>query len=142
VVQPWDPPLDATSVYQIGGIQWLWRSGWFRYVDEEDDNPRDVEVVFKPLVNPSFMNVLLYYDHALTPRVWSRTITQDGIQTVDGSPIIGVDLTQTLGWGRQRISGHGSAYSFADRFVSFEMGGVQSGEPVRVSQVIVTGVEI
>jgi len=141
VVQPWYPPLDQTSVYQIGGIQWLWRSGWMRYVDEEDDNPRDVEVIFKPTVNPAFANLNLYYDHSLTPRVWSRTITQDGVQTTDGSPIINVDFTQTLGWARQRISGHGSAYSFADRFVSFEMGGVQAGEPIRISQVVISGVE-
>jgi hypothetical protein len=142
VTQPWDVEPPAGSTYQIGGIPWSWRSGWFRYVDGEEENPRDVEVVFRPVGSAASLDMRLFFDHMLTPRAWDRAIEQDGVSTAEGDPHINVDLTQPVGWARQRITGHANTYSGGDRFVSVGLSGVQTGEPTRVSQVIINGVEV
>ncbi|SIO38060.1 hypothetical protein SAMN05444166_4238 [Singulisphaera sp. GP187] len=142
ISQPWDVVPDETSVYQIGGVSWQWRSGWFRYIEDEDEKNRDVEVVFRPLIEPSTLDIQLYFDHSLMPNTWGRTIKQDGVRTIEGEPFITVELNATYGWARQRLAGHGDVYSFGYHFVAVELSGVQSGEPVRVSQVVLLGVEV
>ena len=59
VDRPWIIRPDATSVYQVGGVNWTWQSGWFRYADEESDNNRDVEMIFQPLKTASSTNISL-----------------------------------------------------------------------------------
>lgn len=140
VTEPWEVIPDATSVYQIGGIAWVWQSGWFRYFEDESENNRDVDVVFRPTANDGLMNVQLYFDHAADPREWFRNIEQDGVRTEEGSPLITIDLKTGTGWARQRMSGHADPNSYSDRFVSVELSGVQAGAPVRVAQVILNGV--
>lgn len=141
VVEPWDVVPDGTSVYQVGGVPWHWRSGLFRFLDLEEETARDVEVVFKPVAEGATMEIQLHFDGSDTPRTWSRTITQDGVQTISGSSYIEVDLTTGRGWARQRLASHSGPYSFGDRYVAVVLSGVQAGEPVRISQVVVTGVE-
>ena len=141
IVGEWETVPDLTSVYQVAGIPWEWRTGWFRYLDEEQSNNRDVDVTFAPTSTPGSIQIQLYYDNSPVPRVWNRTITQDGVSTVDGSPLITVDLNGAIGWARQRLTGHGDAYAFNDRFISVHLSGVQAGEAVRVSQLVIDGVE-
>jgi hypothetical protein len=140
VDRPWLERPDASSVYQVGGIDWTWRSGWFRYVDQEADNRRDVEIVFQPTRSPSSMSVRLYYDHGAEPRAWARTIEQDGVATEEGRPEITVDLAHRSGFAAQRITGHRDPMAHGDRFVSVELAGVQAGEPHRIYQVTINGV--
>lgn len=141
IVQPWDVIPDDTSIYQIGGIPWKWRSGWFRFIDHEEDMARDVEFVFGPTSLPTTLDCLLYYDHGIDPRIWSRTINQDGVRTIGGDPHISVDLFAALGWARQRITGHAGTYASGDTFVSVAISGVQAGSPVRISQLVLNDVE-
>lgn len=142
IVEPWDTVPDTTSVYQIGGIPWRWRSGWFRFINAEEDTARDAEIVFAPTTLPSWLSMYLYFDQSVTPRAWSRSINQDGVRTTEGDPRITVNLNTEVGWARQRISGHSGTYSYGDTFVSVEMRGCQSGEPVRVSQVVLNDIEV
>lgn len=141
VVQPWDVIPDATSVYQIGGISWKWRSGWFRFSSQEEDSAQDVEVVFRPTSVDTTLDMQLYYDHDDSPRVWDRDLDQDGVLTKRDESRIAVALASSRGWARQRIVSHGGFYSYSDSFVSVELSGVQAGSPVRVSQVVLNGIE-
>lgn len=141
VVQPWDTIPDATSVYQIGGIPWRWKSGWFHYHENEEESNRNIELVYWPITIPGLMYLQIYTDHATEPLTWSRSIDQDGVETIDGMPQIKVDLDRTTGYARQQISGHADPRAYSDQFVSVELSGVQAGQPVRVSQVILNGVE-
>lgn len=141
VVVPWDVIPDSTSLYQIGGIPWRWRSGWFRFLDHEEDMPRDVEVVFRPTDRETTLDLQLYYDQDSSPRQWDRDLEQDGVITKRGESRIAVALGTKRGWARQRIVDHGGTYSIADTFVSVEMSGVQAGSPVRVSQVVLNDIE-
>ena len=141
VVGQWSVIPDVSSTYQVGGIPWEWRTGWFRYLDEEYSNNRDVDLTFIPTTIAGNINIQLYYDHSPTPRIWNRTITQDGVTTTDGSPLITINLEGAVGWARQRLAGHGDLYAFNDRFVSVDLSGVQAGQPVRISQLVIEGVE-
>lgn len=138
--RPWLTRPDGSSVYQIGGVNWTWQSGWFRFVEEESDNPRDVEMVFQPVKGDSSVNLRLFYDHADRPRAWARTIDSDGISLIDGMPEVTVDMTHRSGFVRHGDTGHREVRSHADRYVSVELSGVQAGEIHRVYQVTLNGV--
>lgn len=141
VVNPWAVIPDSTSTYQIGGIPWRWRSGWFRYLDHEEEMPRDVEIVFKPTDVATTLDFKLYYDHYAEPRTWVRDIEQDGVTTKNGDSRITVELGTSRGWAIQRLGDHAGVNAMGDHFVSVEMSGVQAGSPVRVSQVVLNDVE-
>jgi len=141
IIQPWTVIPDATSVYQVGGIPWNWQSGWFQYVEDEEDNCRDIELVFRPVKVPTLLDMQLFFDHSFVPRNWSRSLIQDNVQTEAGLPQITVQLAAAVGWARQQYSGHANRGAYGDRFVSVSLSGVQAGEPVRVSQVVINGVE-
>jgi hypothetical protein len=140
VDRPWTIGLDDTSVYQIGGVNWSWQSGWFRFVEEEQSNPRDIEVVFPPLANPASFNVRLFHDHSQTPESWARTIVQDGITTTEGQPEITIDSTYAAGFVAQRITRHRDTRAPGGRYVSVELSGVQAADIQRVYQVNINGV--
>jgi hypothetical protein len=130
---------DATSVYQVGGIPWTWRSGWFHFATDEGDNPRDVELVYQPLATPTTVDLRIYYDHEATPRVWDYTTDDDDKILVSGSPFIAFKLDTAKGYVIQRITGHSDPYAFGDAYVSVELSGIQAGEPVRIHEVVVSG---
>jgi hypothetical protein len=141
VVQPWDVLPDTTSVYQVGGIGWYWRSGWFRYQESEEQANRDVELVYIPSTTPNSMDMQIYYDHSVTPEVWQRTIQQDGVTLTAGSPDVTVDLAYSKGWAKQRFQGHADPYADAYKFISVQLSGFQSGSPLRLSQLWLNGCE-
>lgn len=141
VVEPWDEEPDSTSIYQVGGVPWTWKSGLFRFLDLEEETARDVEVVFHPLSDESNMDIRLAFDGSSDHRVWSRTFEQDGVKTLAGSAYIEVDLRSGRGWARQRLASHAGYYAGGDRYVQVTLSGVQASEPVRISQVVITGVE-
>lgn len=143
VTQPWDAGLtpDATSEYQIGGISWNWRSGWFRYEESEQQANRDVELVFIPTTTPNLMDLQVYYDHSEAPQVWHRSITQDGIKTTKGEPEITIDMQRSIGWARQKLADHADPNAYAKKFLSVSLSGFQSGSPLRISQLWLNGCE-
>jgi hypothetical protein len=139
--RPWLVIPDATSTYQIGGVNWYWRSGWFRYSEDEGENPRDVELIFQPTKTPASLDVELYYDHFDRPTQWGYTQSQDGVATQDGSSLITIDLTTRTGYAMQRLAGHRAAYANGDRFVSANLSGVQGPEATRVYQLTINGAQ-
>ncbi len=138
--RPWLTTPDASSVYQIGGINWTWQSGWFRFADEQEDNSRDVELVFQPLRNQSSVSMRMYFDHHTEPKKWARTIDQDGVAVTDGQPEVVVDMTTRSGYAAHRLTGHRDPTAPGERFVSVEIAGVQARDPQRVYSVTVNGV--
>lgn len=142
ITTPWIRLPDSTSVYQVGGIAWSWRSGWFRHALEERDNPRDIEVVYQPLrTKDGLLDVSLYYDHSETPRSFAYPRKQDGVETQQDSPRIVVDLATATGYAMQRLDGHREEYAHGDRFVQVRLAGVQAGEAVRIFGLTVRGAE-
>jgi hypothetical protein len=140
VDRPWLVQPNTTSVYQVGGINWTWQSGWFRFADEQEDNSRDVEVIFQPLKNPSSVGMRMYFDHHTEPKRWARSIEQDGVTIIEGQPEVIVDMKTRSGFAAHRFTGHRDPTAPGERYVSVEITGVQARDPQRVYSVTVNGV--
>lgn len=141
VDRPFLVSIDATSVYQVGGIEWSWQSGWYRHVEDEYDNPRDLELIYQPTSTPAVTSVQLFYDHATSPAVWQYGVSQDGVTTSQGSSIISVSMATPTGYARQSITGHRERNAPGDRYLSVQLSGVQASELVRIYQAAIRGVE-
>lgn len=140
VRDPWTVVPGVGSVYQVGGIGWDWRSGWFEFADDEAENVRDVQLVYEPVAVPCTVDMRLYYDHDASPRVWDYTQADDGRSVVAGSPFIAFHLDERRGYMIQRLTGHADTYAQGDQFLSIRLSGVQAGDPVRIHEVTVGGV--
>ncbi len=140
VLAPWAVHPDATTEYVVGGIDWKWQGGWFRYTeDTEADNSRDVELVYAPQAAGT-LDLDLTYNHGTDPRVWS--LARDGVAKVTaGEALVTVDLTEATGNATLRLDGHKERAASGDRYVSPQLAGVQVSEPVRVYRVTLDGVE-
>ncbi len=140
VIYPWLVTPDASTGYVVGGIDWRWRGGWFRYTDEtEQANTRDIEMVYAPQAAGT-MDLQLFYNHDVSPRPWSAS--RDGTATVTaGDPLVSVDLTSQEGLALLRLDGHREGAATGDRYVSPELMGVQVEEPVRIYRLTVNGAE-
>lgn len=143
LLKPWETIPDSSSVYQIGGVPWSWRSGWLEFVEDESDNPRDIALVYQPLAGPGTMDLQLYFDHRSDPRAWGYTSSQDGVSVTDGSPAIQIDMRDRdyrPGYSTYRHSGHGDRDAYGDLYLSLGLSGVKSAETTRIYQVTVKGV--
>lgn len=139
--RPWRIIPDATSTYQLGGVPWVWRSGWYAVTPDETENPRDLDLVYEPVRRPTTVDAQLFYDHAHRPRVWSIDTAQDGVTTAAGDPTIQFAINTPRGFSRQRLAGHADPYAYGDQFVSVRLAGVQATEPVQVYSVILRGAQ-
>lgn len=145
ISEPWLNLPDSTSVYQVGGIPWRWRSGWFRYTNQrEQDSPRRLEVVFKPLSEDAIMDLRIRRDRQPDPVPWEFQVNRDdnnGVGCEAGADEITADLTKNTGFVQQRLDHHREWYTDGPRFISWEMAGVQNIEQVEVFQLTLDGTE-
>ncbi len=140
LLSPWLITPNATTEYVVGGIDWKWLGGWFRYTEvHESDNSRDVEMVFVPQ-EAGTMDLEMLYNHSLVPRSWSVARDGPGVVT-PGKPEVTVDLTFGDGVVTHRLDGHRERSVSGDRYMSPRLSGVQVAEPVRVYRVTVDGAE-
>jgi hypothetical protein len=134
---------DQTSVYQIGGIAWTWKSGWRRLADDEASNPRDLEWAWKPTRSDSSFNAQVYYDHSPQPAEYSRELNwnSDGISVLPGSSNLTLDLSVPRGYNIHRLAGHRDPYGFGHRYLAVQLQGVQGPEPHRMFSLTMNGAE-
>lgn len=140
VLTPWMIIPRPGDEYVVGGIDYQWRAGWFRFSDDtEADNARDVEISFVP-VSAGTADLQLYYNHVEMARPWTRSV--DGSVTITaGDPVGIIDLTQQQGRAIQRMEGHLELNVAGDRYVSPEISGVQVSEPLRIFRITLNGAE-
>jgi hypothetical protein len=142
--QPWTVQPDATTVYQLGGVVWLFLSGVWRFIQDEEENPRRLEVVFQTVPNPATFDALLYLDRSKTPILWDGTETSEqgnGFASTAGDPALTADLTKPSGFVQKRIDGRREFYVDGSRFVELEFQGVSGQDQVTVYQATIDGVE-
>lgn len=141
--QPWTILPDATTVYQLGGVVWLFLSGVWRFIQDEEENARRLEVVFRSTPNPATFDALLYLDRSNSPILWDETETSEqgnGFASLKGDPALTADLTKPSGFVQKRIDGNREFYIDGPRFVELEFQGVSGQDQVTVYQVIIDGV--
>ena len=144
IVKPWNITPDSTTIYQIGGIPWAWRSGWWDIEDEEGQTNRDLALSYQPLASTTLVSCQFFYDHSTNPYVWAMDTNRDGVITATGQPDITFDLTSSdviPGWRIFRQARHTERYAYSDRYVQIYLAGVQNDQTVRIYQVSLRGVD-
>lgn len=141
--RPWTILPDSTSVYQIGGIPWKYRPGWFWLAPGHKEMQRRLEIVFQPLNVDTTLSAQLYVDRSLNPITWEYTRTQvtaDGFSSEKGSSELIADLTKPSGFVQKRLDGQKDLYIDGHRVITWDFSGVSNQEQVCLYQITLDGV--
>lgn len=144
VDQPFLTRPDTTSVYQVGGVSWNYRTGWFRWAETDYNNPRDVEVVFHPLTNTALGGLKVYHDRSETAIDWkvTRSLTEGvGIRSEKDSSRLVIDQNKTNGYAKQEMGDSRETNTDGNRFISIELSGVTNAERQKVHEVSIGGAQ-
>ncbi len=139
---PWTTLPDSTSIYQIGGVAWKYRTGWFRFSMDENDNPRRLEVVFEPTQQACSMTARVYLDRSREPVGWAyeqSSAQSMGFASQDADPDLLADLSKSIGLVQRRLDGHKEYYIDGPRFVQVELAGDSNRDPVSLYEVNIDG---
>jgi len=139
----WTVMPDTTSVYQIGGIRWNFRSTWLPWVMDEDYNERFFKLVFEPTVQDCTLDMRLWEDFAAASQPWSTNISSaqgDGVRTQEGAGDLVVDLKRPNGVVTKRFGGNRELFLSGSRYAQLELAGFTNQDQVTVYQFTFGGV--
>lgn len=136
---PWLTALDTTSKYQIGGIQYRWRSGVFRYINVEKSNKRSLELIAQP-ADTGTASLRLYLNRSETPKSWGLSAKDQGVRTTRGEPDAELDLTRADGYFHLGFSGLRSEHLDGNRQLEVELSGVQGQDALVFHELTIDGV--
>lgn len=144
---PWLIVPDSTSVYQLGGVPWNYRSGWQRWGNMDGKQmPRRIEVIFRPAAEPATVSMRLYLDNRTTPEInardWPPSLTEaDGLTMVkDGTDML-IDLTRAVGYVQIPLEGGADNRIGRGDFVQFELDGVSADDEIGIHGVRMEGAQ-
>ena len=143
VTEAWATAPDTTSVYQVGGIVWNWKSSWFRFAANKTDEPRRLEIVYQPTTGDVTMDVTFYVNFSSTAEVQFReqsSTAGGGVRATKGLAPLTVDLSKATGLVQMFMPGHKEYMAEGRRFSQFEFSGVSAEDPVSIYQVAYEGV--
>jgi hypothetical protein len=140
LTQPWTVLPDATSRYQIGAIDYLWKSGVFRFVPSESQNVRALEVLTVPVQDHGTTELTTFVNRSATSAKWGVTATNQGIRTIAGFPEATLDLAKPDGFFRLRLDGLRQENLEGGRFLEVEISGTQATDPVVLVELNIDGV--
>lgn len=141
ILEPWLIKPDTTSVYQIGGIEWNFRTGWFRWAPSTAgaQSARALEITFDPTEDASYLAMRHYRSMRRTAENMGVDRSQNNVTTAAQEPEIVVDTTTQAGTARQAITSSQSPRLYdADR-MRFEVTGVPNSERQVVGEIVVEG---
>jgi hypothetical protein len=140
--RPWNTLPAAGDTYQVGGVRWRYRTGWFRWAVDEQENPRRLEILFEPSASEQTLDAYLYQDRSGEPVAWDSTYEPDelnGLGTVAGRQAMTGDLTTRSGWMQRRMDGHKEVYIDGPRLLSWGFEGVASEDGAIIYQITIDG---
>lgn len=142
--RPWLVRPDESSVYQLGGIQYRYRTGWFRWLPGEDQQPRSLEVQFEPHEEECLLDLAVFQDRKRTPETWDSTRQgreAGGFDSRRGESTMTADMAGGEPFARRNFDGRKERRLDGPRLVSFELSGVSGKEQVLLYQLSVEGVQ-
>jgi hypothetical protein len=141
--QPFTVLPDTTSTYQIGGVKWEFATGKYRFLLEEGDSQRRVQIHFTPVEDAATGSLQAFFDEDPTPQTWIGDYTFDehqGVQVTTGDSNLDIDFTHSTGTTQQRADLHRELYTEGPRFVSYALSGVTNSETQLISEILLDGV--
>lgn len=141
--RPWNILPDTTSTYQIGGVRWQWKSGWFRFGTTEQMADRRLELVHEPLTYPS--NAILRWRHDFSTDYDRMALRRDrdrdaGVRSRPTEESVSLDLTRSIGVVQQRYPGNRENFApDGKRFVQVDLSGDTNQDRVAIYGIIFEG---
>ncbi len=138
---PWVIKPDTTSVYQVGGVAWNWKSTWLRLSKTEQMQDRRIELLYLAAANPATMDVRTRQDFGL-PDVQKLSFTSKqggGVRSDNGLPDKVVDLTKPSGLVTIRVPGNREEFTDGRRYLQVEIAGATNKDLVSVYEVVIEG---
>lgn len=139
---PWITLPDSTSVYQIGGVAWTWRSGWLTWLPDDEEQQRWIELTFKPLPNPAMAAMHLYKDRDDAAAVSDRNVASalgDGVSSRENDSDLMLDLTWNRGLLRYPIDNQRETRATGNVYIAVELEGTSNADPLQIYQIDIDG---
>lgn len=144
LTRPWTVLPDSTSVFQLGGVGYQYRSGKFQFNNQESRNPRSIRVAHRPSkVAGDTLDLRVYQDWDEEPVNWYTPLSKGltyGLEFSRDSPDAVMDLTKSFGHTSLRSDGHRDSNLDSPRTVTFELRGTASEDGLSVRQIVLEGV--
>ena len=141
--QRWNIRPSTDSVYQIAGVNWSIRTGKFRFVQENEQELRRVELFWTPTENAQTLDYRLFTDFratAVTNEETRSAAATDGVAVTAGSAYHNVDLT-VRGHVEQDFGGLRPEGVSGEKFVELAAEGSTNDEAFRLLGIAVSGAE-
>lgn len=140
----WNVRPDTTSVYQIGGVNWRLRTGWYRWSDSPQSINREISLLFQKLSRAGTLHLRVYDDGQDDPLDAVETKPQadgNGVGTTRDEPWLDVLTTKQNGAVRVPLTTFREWGSDAPQFVSVELAGVQGQDRQQVWGLNIAGAQ-
>jgi hypothetical protein len=141
LVQPWRIVPDETSLYQIAGVHYRYRSAHLTWGEDAGvEGDRSLGVFFEPSRVPSFARIKIYQDCRDSPIVWrSDTFGEEGSSAEAGSEELEIDMTNVNAYAQQRMESRRDTNIQGVRQWAFDLAGVAGNEGMRITGFVIDG---
>lgn len=139
---PWLITPDSTSIYQIGGIPWKWRSSWLTLAPADKELDRRLEIIFEPTADESKMDLRLRANFRPAPVLQGVSVSSSqgsGVKSVKNQADLEIDLAQEEGFVQQVLPFTRDYYARGLRHSQVELEGVGGQDRQTVYQVAYEG---
>jgi hypothetical protein len=142
--RPWRVLPDDTSVYQVGGVQYQYRTGHFRFSRSDEQQRRTLEILFEPTDGESLCDLRLYLDRAKEPVEWATARGGEeamGFRSEAGESDLVLDLSRPQARAQVRLDSRKEADADGPTLAAWELSGTQGAERPAFCQVTLEGVQ-
>jgi len=142
VVQPWRIIPDDTSLYQIAGVNYRYRSARLTLVEDAGkESEGKIGVFFEPSTDPSFARIRIFEDRREAPVVFrSDTFGEEGVSAEATSTELELDMTNENAYAQQRMESRRDNNIEGVRQWTFEIEGTAGNQGAEITGFVVDGV--
>lgn len=144
VTLPWLILPDATSVYQIGAVNYRWRSRRLRWNSDELSTPRRLELMFRPTRTAAVANVRMFQDfsqEAMPAEVtFPRTeLDEGGFSYHRDDPDLACNLARPQGQAQLRLDSSRDQYLGRGDVFQLEVSGFSCQSSIKLYSLAIEG---
>lgn len=142
VNEPWSVTPDATSVFQVGGFNFSYKSQRMRFAASEDATGRSLEIVYLPTAAEMSFQLALFHDFAADAVEVGRNLDRGkkpGTKASRQTSRYEIDLSYPAGARLIRFDGNRELAMNSPRMLSVEVSGQSGPERVRIGEAIFNG---
>lgn len=144
VMYPWTVRPDDTSIFQVGGVKFQFRTGKLFRDAGEGFVPRRFTCHWRPVQHPAYAALRAYigWDDTAVKQSWNLSYTQGGaLTTKAGVAEKGIDLADKTGEIMHNFGGHKANNARAAQTTTVDVSGCAGQEAISIRQVDLSGVQ-